>query len=208
MKFVAFVALAVCIIATSFAAEPWERSEHGKMLKRILPPGPEPAALPDADSTGAKLLERYCVQCHYLPNPSMHSPQHWPHVVERMVRRMRGEGNIGAEMKELMGEVSAPNDDEVADLIEYLRQNGQRPIDSSRYADLGSPEGRAFASACSQCHVLPDPKSHTAKEWPEVVERMRRNLAWIGVVASNRKLVAEPRLEVEQILTFLKRNSR
>ena len=208
MKRLAALTLGLFITTTAVAAESWEQSEHGRMLKRILPPGPDPAALPDAQSAGARLLERYCVQCHYLPNPSMHSPQHWPHVVERMVRRMRGEGNIGSEMKELMGDVSAPSDDEVADLVEYLRRNGQQPIDSARYADLASPEGRVFANACSQCHVLPDPKSHTAKEWPEVVERMKKNLAWIGVVAPNRTVGGEPRLEVEQILTFLERNSR
>lgn len=176
------------------------------MLKRILPPGPAPSALPDAGSTGAELLERYCVQCHYLPDPRMHAPYDWPHVVERMVRRMRGEGNIGVEMKELMGDVAAPDDEEVARLIGYLKRHGQRPIDSRLY-DLASAEGRAFASACSQCHALPDPKSHSAKEWPEIVERMKKNLAWIGVVASNRTVGGEPRLEVEKILAFLERNS-
>lgn len=208
MKCGAVVALALCFAAPALAEEPWEASEHGRMLKRILPPGPDPAKLPEAGSREAKLLSEYCIQCHYLPDPKMHAPDHWPYIVERMVRRMRGEGNIGREMKELMGEVEAPDDDAAAALVDYLKRHGQRPIDAARYAGLSSPEGRAFSQACSQCHALPDPKSHTAGEWPEIVERMQKNLAWTGVVSSNRVSSLGSQLNVEKILDFLQRNSR
>ncbi|MGH8727583.1 MAG: hypothetical protein ACREV9_05395 [Burkholderiales bacterium] len=200
------VALALFFSAPAYAVQQWEESEHGRMLKRILPPGPTSADLPQAGSQGAKLLERYCVQCHYLPDPRMHSPKHWPHVVDRMVRRMRGEGNLGEQMKDLMRGVEAPDDDEVAELNSYLQRHGQQPIEPARYADLDTPEGRAFSAACSQCHTLPDPKGHSAREWPEVVERMKKHLAWVGVVSSNRT-VATPRLAVDKIIEFLQRNS-
>lgn len=200
--------LVLSIAPCSFAAEPWEDTEHGKMLKRILPPGPAPEQLPEAQSSGARLLERYCVQCHYLPDPRMHAPEHWPNVVERMVRRMRGEGNLGPEMKELMENVEAPDDNEVSELNSYLRRHGQQPIDVSRYADLNTQEGRAFSQACSQCHTLPDPKSHTAQEWPEVVDRMKKHVSWTGVVASNRVSAHRAQLDVQEILDFLQRHSR
>lgn len=208
MKCGAVVALALCFAAPALAEEAWEASEHGRMLKRILPPGPDPAKLPEAGSHAANLLEQYCVQCHYLPDPKMHAPDHWPHIVDRMVRRMRGEGNIGREMKELMGEIEAPDDDDAAALVDYLKRHGQRPIDAERYAGLSSTEGRAFSQACSQCHALPDPRSHTAGEWPEIVERMQKNLAWTGVVSSTRVRSFEPQLNVEKIIDFLQRNSR
>src|SRR4051794_18393131 len=73
----------------------WAKSPHGAMLERILPPAMEPANLPEPRSEGARLTVRYCVQCHYLVNPAMHTPERWKSVVERMVWRMRGNGNMG-----------------------------------------------------------------------------------------------------------------
>lgn len=45
-------------------------------------------------------------------------------------------------------------------------------IDNTRYTDLSAPAGILFEATRSLCHVLPDPKQHTADEWPGVVERM------------------------------------
>lgn len=46
------------------------------------------------------------------------------------------------------------------------------PIDNTRYTDLSAPAGILFEATRLLCHVLPDPKQHTADEWPGVVERM------------------------------------
>ena len=54
------------------------------------------------------------------------------------------------------------------------------PIDRARYTDLSAPVGILFEATCSQCHVLPDPKQHTADEWPGVVERMAQNMKTMG----------------------------
>ncbi|HSF47897.1 MAG TPA: hypothetical protein VLA73_06010, partial [Burkholderiales bacterium] len=108
----------------------WENSAHGKMLRRVLPPGPKPEELPEPGSPGARLLERYCTQCHYLASPAMHTPESWPRVVERMVRRMKGEGNLGTQMKELMQGVSAPSDEEIDALTAYLEKHAQTPINT------------------------------------------------------------------------------
>ena len=53
----------------------WSQSPHGKMLERILPPSIEPRELPEPGSEGARLTARYCVQCHYLPSPQMHTAE-------------------------------------------------------------------------------------------------------------------------------------
>src|SRR5215207_585065 len=71
----------------------WAKSPHGPMLERILPPAMNPRDLPGAGSEGAQLTIRYCVQCHNLVNPAMHTAERWKSVVERMVWRMRGNGN-------------------------------------------------------------------------------------------------------------------
>src|SRR6185295_549320 len=107
----------------------WSQSPHGKMLERILPPSIEAAELPEPRSPGALLAARYCVQCHYLPNPQMHTAARWKSTVERMVWRMQGKGNMGELMKEMMDRVEAPSEKEVAVLTAYLQRQGQREID-------------------------------------------------------------------------------
>jgi cytochrome c5 len=182
---------------------------HGNLLRRILPPGPDPATLPEPRSEGARLLQRYCVQCHHLPSPAMHTAADWPTIVDRMVWRMEGKGNLGPLMKDLMEEVEAPTAAEKKILVAYLKKHGQQAIDPRRYPDLATPEGQAFELACSQCHATPDPRRHTAKEWPAVVDRMRRYLAWHGTIEggpSSPKNAVE--LDLEAILAFLKKHSR
>ena len=186
----------------------WEHSPHGAMLERILPPTVEPRQLPAPRSEGARLAVTYCVQCHYLPNPAMHDAARWIPVVERMVWRMEGRGNLGELMQEMMAEVRAPSAAEQIKLTRYLRKHAQREIDRKKYPDLQSQSGQMFSIACSQCHVLPDPKRHTALEWPEVVERMQRNMAWANRVTGDPLLRTSPELNTAEITRFLQRHSR
>jgi cytochrome c5 len=190
------------------ATHRWERSPHGAMLERILPPTVDPKRLPEPDSRGAALTTTYCVQCHYLPNPSMHDAAKWPPVVERMVWRMEGKGNMGALMHEMMADVRAPSADEQRVLVAYLQKHAQREIDAVRYPDLKTPPGQMFSIACSQCHVLPDPKRHTAREWPQVVKRMQDNMAWANRVVGEPSLRTLPELNTAEIIRFLQRHSR
>jgi hypothetical protein len=185
----------------------WEETPHGKMLRRILPPGPTPATLPEPDSAGAKAMGRYCVQCHYLPSPAMHTAEKWPGIVERMDWRMQGKGNMGTLMKDMMAGVQAPGPEELNALLAYLKKHAQKPIRRDRYPDLASPAGRAFDVACSQCHALPDPERHTAKEWPKVVDRMKKHLQWVGTVRG-REPNPEGELQEDKIVMFLQRHAR
>jgi hypothetical protein len=50
----------------------------------------------------------------------------------------------------------------------------------TRPEDLPVPESRGAALVnqyCTQCHNLPSPSLHASGEWPQVVERMRLNIA-------------------------------
>jgi cytochrome c5 len=40
--------------------------------------------LPDAASSGAKLVSTYCTQCHAAPSPSLHTRNRWPSVTSQM----------------------------------------------------------------------------------------------------------------------------
>ncbi|MDX1376835.1 MAG: hypothetical protein R3357_14815 [Burkholderiales bacterium] len=190
------------------AKKRWAESPHGPMLERILPPGFEPAQLPEPRSAGAGLTLRYCVQCHNLPNPAMHHAAKWPKVVERMVERMRGRGNMGRLMADMMAGVEAPDDAEVARLIAYLQRHAQAPLDPVYVPEAYLPEGEPFRLACNQCHVLPDPRRYTAGEWPAVVARMERNMAWMNRVVGSKPVPGEPQLRIEEINAFLARHAR
>lgn len=185
----------------------WSQSPHGKLLERILPAAVEPRDLPEPRSDGARLTVRYCVQCHYLPSPPMHAADKWTTIVVRMVWRMQGKGNLGELMKEMMDHVEAPSDQEIVTLTRYLQKHAQKEIDP-RHPALKSSAGRMFSIACSQCHALPDPKGHTAREWPEVVERMERHMAWANVVVGADSLKTMPVLDTNEIVRFLRRYAR
>jgi len=185
----------------------WARSPHGRMLERILPPAVQPNRLPEPQSDGARLTVRYCVQCHHLPNPQMHTAAKWQSTVERMVWRMQGKGNLGELMKEMMAEVRAPAAGEVSTLTRYLQKHGQREIDPAHPA-LATSAGQMYHLACSQCHSLPDPGSHTAREWPAVVERMKRHMAWANVIVGASELRTVPELNTAEIIRLLQRHAR
>ena len=190
------------------AKKRWADSPHGPLLERILPPTFEAQGLPEPDAEGAGLTLRYCVQCHNLPNPAMHHAAKWRGIVERMAKRMEGRGNIGTLMEEMMVGVKAPRAEETRVLVAYLRKHSQRPLDPKRYPDLGRASGEAFRLACNQCHVLPDPRRHTAREWRSVVARMQENMEWMNRVVSSRPAPGELRLRVEEINAFLAKYAR
>jgi hypothetical protein len=204
----ALVAYAAAADELDDARKRWAESPHGPLLERILPPTFEPRQLPEADSPGAELVLRYCVQCHNLPNPAMHEARRWPGVVQRMVLRMQGRGNMGALMSDMMAGVKAPSEKETASLVAYLRRHAQRPLDRRRYPDVDRPEGEAFRVACSQCHVLPDPERHTASEWRAVVARMEQNMQWMNRVVGTKAIPGEPQLRIDEINAFLERHAR
>jgi hypothetical protein len=206
--------VAASFAATAFAGEVeearkrWAESAHGPMLERILPPTFEARQLPEPLSPGAQLTVRYCVQCHNLPNPAMHHAAKWTPIVDRMVLRMEGRGNMGTLMSDMMAGVSAPSAEEKKTLVAYLRGHAQKPLDPARYPEVNRPEGEAFRLACNQCHVLPDPQRHTAAEWRAVVARMQENMEWMNRVVGSKPVRGEPQLRVEEINAFLEKHAR
>lgn len=190
------------------AKKRWAESRHGPLLERILPPGFEAAQLPEPRSPGARLVRRYCVQCHNLPNPAMHAATRWPSVLERMVLRMQGKGNMGSLMSEMMAGVEAPSEKERRALLAYLRRHAQKPLDPKKYPEVFRPSGEPFRLACNQCHVLPDPRRYTAAQWPKVVARMQENMEWMNRVLGSRPIPGEPQLRIEDINAFLAKYAR
>lgn len=185
----------------------WSKNPHGKMLERILPRVVEPDQLSEPQSEGARLTVQYCVQCHYLPSPQMHTAANWGKIVARMNWRMQGKGNMGKLMKDMMDNIQAPTEEELETLTHYLQKHGQKEIEP-RHPGLASPAGQMFSIACSQCHALPDPRRHTAREWPQVVQRMKQHMSWANVVVGIDGLRTDPVLRTGEIIRFLQRYAR
>jgi cytochrome c1 len=190
------------------AKKRWAESPHGPMLERILPPTFEAKQLPEPGSRGARLTTKYCVQCHKLPNPAMHHAAKWPGIVQRMVPRMEGRGNMGKLMADMMAGVKAPSLEEMKVLVAYLRKHAQKPLDPKKYPEAFTAAGEPFRLACNQCHTLPDPQRYTAKEWPAVVARMQENMEWMNRVVGTRPMPGEPQLRIEDINAFLAKYAR
>ena len=190
------------------AKKRWSDSPHGPMLERILPPTFEARQLPEPGSPGAQLTLQYCVQCHNLPNPAMHHAARWPGIVERMVPRMQGKGNMGKLMFDMMAGVKSPSPQEVKQIVAYLRKHAQRPLDPKKIPEAFAPAGEPFRLACNQCHTLPDPQRYTAREWPAVVARMQENMEWMNRVVGTQPVPGEPQLRIEAINAFLAKYAR
>ena len=161
----------------------------------VIPKGLNPDALPSPDSRGAAMLTLYCVQCHDLPTPAMHTAEEWEVVVNRMEKEMqRRRGGV-------LIRVMMPPEKDWQILRSYLTDNAQQPLDESQYPDLATPAGQAFQTTCSQCHAAPDPAQHGPNEWARIVLRMKNNISAAGMEMPDEQTV-------ELITGFLKAHSK
>lgn len=74
--------------------------------------------LPKPQSLGAKLVNKYCTQCHALPDPKLHSEEGWNPTIERMNARMKW-------MKSNGRGVNAPDEKELEALTNYLLRHSK-----------------------------------------------------------------------------------
>jgi cytochrome c5 len=151
------------------------------MMPGILPRGIRPQDLPDPGGAGATLVAKYCAQCHDLPSPAMHSAAEWPAIADRMFRRMSMMGGMGmmGGMRGMM-DIEAPSATEQETIVAYLQKHALASIRPGAIPAPGSEGAILFASTCAQCHSLPDPKLHTARQWPGVVVRMQEFMQAMG----------------------------
>lgn len=167
----------------------------------VIPKGMTAAGLPQSESRGASVLLIYCAQCHDLPTPSMHSAQEWHEVLKRM------EKHIQSRRGGMLARVLMPPEKDWKVLDEYLSRFSQKPLSPEKLAllqqqaDWDSKESRSFQATCGQCHAIPDPAQHSAREWPRVVLRMKNNIR-------SAKIAVPDNETTEQIITYLQRHSK
>ncbi len=131
----------------------------------LPPPGVTVGDLPDPGSRGSLLMAKYCAQCHALPAPSAHSATDWPGVARRMWLRMEW-------LPPSLG-VAVPTMAERYVMLDYLIANALKVSGASLPPGRGRED---FATVCSRCHALPDPRVHSPEDWPTVFARMERNM--------------------------------
>jgi len=73
--------------------------------------------------------------------------------------------------------------------------------------DASSPDAILFIRICTQCHDLPDPKLHTAEEWPMVVSQMA-DRARRARFFSGKRFIAPSKESVNQISAYLSQQAQ
>jgi len=170
MKPAGLLLLLLCIPLQVVASHQWAGMDLCQVRKDIVPPGLPTELTPDKNSTGARLLQRYCTQCHNLPGPGRHTIDEWPDVMARMQRLMEVTHRFGT----LIEDVELMSTEEISTLLTYLQEHALVPWEKAH------PAPKAYANNCSTCHRLPDPEQHSSQQWPTILDRMERNARIMG----------------------------
>lgn len=162
-----------------------ERGQRWRMIASVgvgLPPreftGDD---LPEPGSRGAGLVQVYCIQCHWLPTPTMHSPDEWDIILPRMyLRAQQLENRLGGPLTTgMVGEIvmsgfqstAVPSEADADTLAAYMRRYGLQTVDPE---ELSAGPGRElFIERCSTCHETPAPSAHTVTGWERLVKEMQ-----------------------------------
>jgi cytochrome c5 len=159
-------------------------------LVALPPPGVSPGDLPEPDSPGARAVAEFCVACHNLPSPAIHSATDWPGVARRMWLRIE-------ELPGTFG-VKNPTVQQRQVALDYLLKHALQVSGAA----LPQAPGRAtFSQTCSRCHALPDPRQHSAADWPAVVMRMEERMTQMKVDRPSAP-------QTQEIIGYLTRVSR
>ena len=153
--------LLVLFITPVYASHDWFGVDLCRTQPELMPPGMDPADLPEPESPGARLVARHCSQCHNLPGPGHHAAKEWRQVAANMFLLSEVTARFGDRPQ-----LAVPNAAQREIITAYLEHNALRPL----------PEGmkapQAYLSACGDCHAAPDPGLYDAIAWPTVMSRM------------------------------------
>ena len=158
--------------------------ETGCMMGNRMPQGISPERLPEPGAEGARLLGRYCSQCHGVPGPGMHTASEWPDVLARMNRRMQMMS--GGRM---MMRIEAPDASELDMLRAYLEKNAQRAIDVNELSGADTLGGQAFQETYSANVAMAEAQG----------ELLVADREWARVQKLGRKVVSETRFIAAQV---------
>ena len=160
------------------------------------------ADLPEPQARGALLQQVYCVQCHGVSSPKMHTAEEWPILLRRMTMRMRtlrdrlgGETIEGAVDEMLMAGLQSsniPTPEDQDSLMAYFTRHG---LPAAAPGEIGSgPDDLLYMEYCSLCHEAPSRTAHGPEGAQALVYRMSAMMEILGMVppteAEKQRLVA------------------
>ncbi len=145
--------------------------------------------LPEQGSRAVGLQQAYCLQCHGLSSPKMHSSDEWPILVRRMLMRgaalgnrlggPRSEGMVDGMLMAGLRTAELPPAEDVDSLVAYFQRNAFPAAADSEIPD--TPDAALYAEKCSGCHDTPSPSAHPADEVQALVARMSAMGAMLGM---------------------------
>lgn len=145
--------------------------------------------LPEQGSRAVGLQQAYCLQCHGVSSPRMHSSDEWPTLVRRMLMRgaalgsrlggPRTEGMVDGMLMAGLRTAELPPAEDVDSLVAYFQRNAFPAAAESELPD--TPDAALYVEKCSGCHDTPSPSAHPAEELQALVARMSALGAMLGV---------------------------
>ena len=161
----ALVLAALIACGAARASHDWVGVDLCRTYPQRMPPELDLRLLPDPDGEGARLVGRYCVQCHFAPGPGQHTAGEWAELVRRMGLLM----DVTARFVNRTPPIERPTAGEQAALLVYLQRHALRPL-----ADPGAAP-RAYRTLCGDCHAAPDPAAYARTDWAGLLARMDRH---------------------------------
>jgi hypothetical protein len=161
--------------------------------------------LPEQGSRAVGLQQAYCLQCHGVSSPRMHTAAEWPILIRRMIMRAqtlhdrlggpKAEGLVDNILLAGVGSAIVPSREDTDTLVAYFQRNA---LPAAQPGQIGSgPNAQLFAKYCGLCHEPPSPTAHPASDDEALVARMSAMMEMMAMT---------PPTEQEQtkIVAFLK----
>ncbi len=145
--------------------------------------------LPEQGSRAVGLQQAYCLQCHGVASPRMHSSQEWPTLIRRMIMRgaalgsrlggPRSEGMVDQMLMAGRRTVQLPPAEDVDSLVAYFQRNAFSAAAEEELPD--TPDAALFVEKCSGCHETPSPIAHGPEDAQALVARMSAMRAMLNM---------------------------
>jgi cytochrome c5 len=148
------------------------------------------ADLPEPEARGASLQQVYCVQCHGVSSPKMHTAAEWPILLRRMTMRTRtlrdrlaGERIEGAVDEMLMAGLQSANIPTAEDQDSLLAYFTRHALPAADPGEIGEdPDDLLYLEYCSLCHETPSRTAHGPEGAQALVYRMSAMMEILGMV--------------------------
>ncbi len=148
------------------------------------------ADLPEPEARGASLQQVYCVQCHGVSSPKMHTSEEWPILLRRMNMRMRTlrdrlggetiEGTVDEMLMAGLQSANIPGPEDQDSLLAYFTRHGLPPAEPGEIGD--GPDDLLYMEYCSLCHEAPSRTAHGPDGAQALVYRMSAMMQILGMV--------------------------